>query len=221
MRIAYGLLAAAVLAAGPAMAADPGFYGGVGMGYSKINVNENKINNRLDGAFAGASLPWSVAKSDVDQNATPYMFTVGYRIMDYLAVEVAWLDMGTADYAGSITDGSVGVGKVRGSWDASGWPLSVLGIWPIDDMLEVWGRVGLFMGDVQLTARAFDGAGNPLARVKDSNSTNQFFGGVGVDANFYENWTARFEWQAMPSIGNDDTGSGNFNNLMLSILYRF
>jgi hypothetical protein len=36
-----------------------------------------------------------------------------------------------------------------------------------------------------------------------------------------ESWAARFEWQAMPSLGNDDTGSGNFNNLMFSILYKF
>ena len=42
-----------------------------------------------------------------------------------------------------------------------------------------------------------------------------------MNFNFLEKWTARAEWQALPSLGNDDTGSGNWNNIQASILYRF
>jgi opacity protein-like surface antigen len=219
MKLTTGLLAAAIaLATAPAFATDTGFYVGAGMGYSKISINETKIDNSIDATIA----PWFVDKSSVDQNATPYSFFVGYRLMPYLAAEVAYLDMGQASYTGTIAKAATtGTGKVKGTWSADGWPLSVLGIWPVNDTWEVFGRVGVFMGNVDLTAHAYDSAAAPLGRAHASDSSTEFFGGVGVDANFMESWAARFEWQAMPSIGNDDTGSGNFNNFMFSILYKF
>jgi OmpA-like transmembrane domain len=220
MKLTTGLLAAAIaLATAPAFATDTGFYVGAGMGYSKISINENKLDNNIDAALPA---PWFVDKSNVDQNATPYMFTFGYRLMPYLAAEVAYIDMGSASYKANATTPKGGNGIVKGTWSADGWPVSVLGIWPINDTWEVFGRVGAMFGSVDLKARAVDGAtSTQLAKLNASNNSNQFFGGVGVDANFMESWAARFEWQAMPSLGNDDTGSGNFNNLMFSILYKF
>lgn len=220
MKLTTGLLAAAIaLVATPAIAADSGVYVGVGMGYSKISINENKLDNNIDAALPA---PWFVAKSSTDQNATPYSFLVGYRLMDYLAFEVSYIDLGSTSYKGFATTPKGGNGVVKGTWSADGWPVSVLGIWPIDDTWEVFGRVGAFFGSVDLKARVVDTATDTrLAGYSASNNSNQFFGGAGVDAKFMDNWAARFEWQAMPSLGNNDTGSGNFNNFMVSILYKF
>ncbi len=44
---------------------------------------------------------------------------------------------------------------------------------------------------------------------------------MGTDFNFMDTWTARLEWQAMPSLGNDEVGDGNWNNFQFSILYNF
>lgn len=227
MRFTTGLLAAAIaLAATPAIAADTGFYAGAGMGYSKISINEGKLNNNID-ALADV-FGWSLTKGSVDQNATPYQFVFGYKLMPYLAFEVSWIDMGSADYRGYISqDVGTGEGSVKGTWEASGWPVSVLGIWPVNDTWSVFGRAGVFMGDVKFSGKALDSSGNTICIGADcfkgstKESSTEFFGGVGVDANFMESWVARFEWQAMPSLGNDDTGSGNFNNFMVSILYKF
>ncbi len=227
MRLTIGLLATAIaFAAGPTLAADTGFYVGAGMGYSKISINEGKLNHHLD-SFA-EEFGWALTKGTVDQNATPYQFTFGYRLMPYLAAEVAWIDMGSADYRGYIDEiAGPGSGSVKGTWEASGWPLTVLGIWPINDMWEVFGRVGVFVGDVKFSGKALDSNGDLVCLGSDcfkgsnKDSSTEFIGGVGVDAKFMDNWAARFEWQAMPSLGNDDTGSGNFNNLMFSILYKF
>ena len=131
----------------------------------------------------------------------------------------------------SVTDGALVdpvTGTVKGQWDAKGWPVSVLGIWPIDDSWSVFGRLGLFMGDVKATAKVVDASNGDLvcgvttcARQHASDNSTQFIGGVGTDFNFMDTWTARLEWQAMPSLGNDDTGSGNWNNIQFSILYNF
>jgi hypothetical protein len=227
MKFTTGLLAAAIaLAATPAFADDSGFYVGAGMGYSKISINEGKLNNNIDAA--ASDFGWSLTKGSVDQNATPYQFVFGYKLNPYIAFEVSYIDMGSADYRGYLTNAAgTAEGSVKGTWDASGWPISVLGIWPINDTWSLFGRAGVFMGDVTLNAKGLDSSGNTICAGSNclkgnvDDSSTEFFGGVGVDANFMESWVARFEWQAMPSIGNDDTGSGNFNNLMFSILYKF
>ena len=219
MKLKTALFASLVLAAGTATAADDGFYLGAGVGYGQMNINSSKIDNILDSALIGTG--YQVTGSNVDDGASPWSATVGYRFMKYFAVELSYIDLGNADYTGTVSDGLDTAGRVKAQWESQGWPVSVLGIWPINDQWEVFGRVGLFMGDVKLTAKAVDGLGDTLIRGSTSNNSNEFIGGAGVNFNFLEKWTARAEWQALPSLGNDDTGSGNWNNIQASILYRF
>ena len=219
MKLKTAVFATLVLAAGTAAAADDGFYVGAGVGYGKINVNSRKIDNIVDSALLDTG--YELTKSNVGQGATPYSLTVGYRFMKYLAVELSYIDLGNADYTGVISDGLDTAGRVKAKWEANGWPVSVLGIYPIDESWEVFGRVGLFMGDVKLTLKGQDGVGDTLVRGSNSANSNEFLGGVGVNYNFMDTWTARVEWQALPSLGNNKTGDGNWNNIQASILYRF
>ncbi len=232
MKTKIALIAAMTLAAGSAVAADSGFYVGAGIGYGKINVNENKLTNNING-FVNPY--YDVSKSSVSQGSAPYSLTVGYKWMKYFATEISYIDLGNANYratldcvalecAGAATD----TGSAKVQWDAKGWPVSALGIWPIDDSWSVFGRLGVFIGDVKATAKLVDSANgdllcgpNTCARAHASDSSTQFIGGVGTDYNFMDTWTARLEWQAMPSLGNDDTGSGNWNNIQFSVLYNF
>jgi opacity protein-like surface antigen len=233
MKTKISLIAAMALVAGSAVAADSGFYAGAGIGYGKINVNANKIDNSIQNSFDSIGAPIDVVKSSVSQGSSPYSLTVGYKWMKYFATEISYIDLGNANYRSTIESGLLVeppfTGTVKGQWDAKGWPVSVLGIWPIDDSWSVFGRVGLFMGDVKLTAKAVDattgelicGPGGDCARGHTKDNSTQFIGGVGTDFNFMDTWTARLEWQAMPSLGNNDTGSGNWNNIQFSILYNF
>jgi opacity protein-like surface antigen len=227
MKSKIALFTALALVAGSAVAADSGFYAGAGIGYGKININSDKIDNNFNSFAAGTGL--EIRNSDVGQGATPYSLTVGYKFMKYFATEISYIDLGNADYTGKVYDTEFGenVGKIKGTWNAKGWPVSVLGIWPIDDAWSVFGRLGVFIGDVKLNAKAtyndgslvcFDGS---CAKGHESQSSTEFIGGVGTDFNFMDTWTARLEWQAMPSLGNDDVGDGNWNNFQFSILYNF
>lgn len=219
MRLRTALFTTLILAAGPAIAADPGgFYMGAGMGYSKISINENKLDRLIED---GLPAPWILQRSSTDQNATPYQLFAGYRFGEFLAVELAYINLGEVTYKANISNGTTGTGAVKGTWSNDGVPLSVLGIWPFSDQFEVFGRVGLYYGSTDLKVRAKDSGGQTIATTSADDSTTQFFGGVGVDWNFLENFTGRAEWQAMPSLGNDDTGSGNFNNFIFSLIYRF
>ncbi len=223
MKTKIALIAAMALVAGSAVAADSGFYAGAGIGYGKINVNSDKIDNNFNSFAFANELPLEINNSDVGQGATPYSLTVGYKWMKYFATEISYIDLGNADYTGKVynynTD--LNVGKIKGQWDAKGWPVSVLGIWPIDDAWSVFGRLGVFIGDVKLTAKATYDDGTLIVKGHESQSSTEFIGGVGTDFTFMDSWTARLEWQAMPSLGNDEVGDGNWNNFQFSILYNF
>lgn len=229
MKTKIALIAAMALVAGSAVAADSGFYAGAGIGYGKINVNSQKIDNNFDSFAFDNELPLEIRNSDVGQGATPYSLTVGYKWMPYFATEISYIDLGNADYTGKVYnyDTDLDVGKIKGQWNAKGWPVSVLGIWPIDDAWSVFGRLGVFIGDVKLNAKAQYTGGelvcgfDSCAKGHESQSSTEFIGGVGTDFNFMDTWTARLEWQAMPSLGNSKVGDGNWNNIQFSILYNF
>ena len=42
-----------------------------------------------------------------------------------------------------------------------------------------------------------------------------------MNCNFMDVWTARAEWQGMPSVGNNQTGSTSWNQIAFSVLYKF
>ena len=233
MKTKIALIAAMALVAGSAVAADSGFYAGAGIGYGKININSDKIDNNFNSFAESYGSDLVINNSNVGQGATPYSLTVGYKFMKYFATEISYIDLGNADYTGKVYSPELdqNVGKIKGQWDAKGWPVSVLGIWPIDDSWSVFGRLGVFIGDVKLTAKAVNDDGSLVcfdvadssscARGHESQSSTEFIGGVGTDYNFMDTWTARLEWQAMPSLGNDEVGDGNWNNIQFSILYNF
>jgi OOP family OmpA-OmpF porin len=219
MKLRTGLIAALVLLAGPAIAQDNnGFYMGAGMGYSKININEDKLDRLISD---GLPAPWVITQSKVDQNATPYQIFAGFRFLNYFAVELAYMNLGEATYKANASNGTTGDGAVKGTWSNDGVPLSFLGILPLGDRFDIFGRVGVYYGSTDLKVRLKDFTGTTIATTNVDDNTTQFFGGVGADWNFPGNFTGRAEWQAMPSIGNDDVGSGNFNNFIFSLIYRF
>ena len=141
--------------------------------------------------------------------------------MEYFARELAYLNVGEATYRAEIASGTTGSGAIKGTWSNDGWPLTFLGIWPVSDQFDSFARVGVYYGSTDLQVRGKDGTGATIVTTSVDDDTTRFFGGVGADRNFTEAFTGRAEWQAMPSVGNDDTGSGNFNNFIFSLIYRF
>ncbi len=229
MKLTTLLIAAAALAAGSASADDRGFYAGAGVGWSQMSIPKSNATDAFIFAFNEVGYPlesWSVKTDKTDIMWSAF---AGYKFIKYVAVEAGYLDTGTASYTGKGTtlvfdteiDGYVEV-PVKGNidWHATGWQASVLGIWPIDENWEIFGRVGGFYGDVKADLRvSADGA---VGKAHTSGSSTEFLYGVGVDATFLENWAARFEWLAIPSLGSSDTGgSGDWNGLQFSLLYEF
>lgn len=233
MKSKIALVTALALVAGSAVAAeDSGFYVGAGLGIGKINVASSKITNALNSEFAVLEAPLYVTNDNVDQNTAPWDLMVGYKFMKYFAVELAYMDLGSADYTGKIRATDIIdepiVGKAKASMNADGWPLSVLGIWPVTDQFDVWGRVGAFFGNSDAKAKLTYADGSLVcddyacAKGRGSASSTEFVGGVGADYHFTDEWSARGEWLTIPNLEFGDSSlEGNVNTFMFSVLYTF
>ncbi len=228
MKLMHAAVAAIALVASPAYAADDGFYAGAGVGVGQASIPKSKATDSFIYAFDYLGLPLETWSARTDESAVMWSAFAGYRFIKYLAVEAGYLDTGTASYKGTgstlvfdpdINDYVAVAVNGKIDWHATGWPVSALGIWPIGDSWEVFGRVGAFIGDVKADLRvSSDGA---IGKDHTSGNSTEFLYGVGVDARFSTNWAARFEWLAIPSLGSSDTGSGDWNGLQFSLLYRF
>jgi OOP family OmpA-OmpF porin len=226
MRIITGFLAALALTSGTAMAADPGLYTGVSVGTGSFAINTTKATNVFEDGFANVGINLDTTSVNKSSDATTWGLFAGYRLNDWLAAEITYLDLSGAEYRGNGTarygtNTAVVPVTTKGDWSAAGWPLSVLGIWPIDDTWEIFGRVGVFIGDVDLKYSVRNDLTGERVSRSTSQSSTQFIGGAGGQVNFLDNWTGRLEWQGMPSIGNDKTGSTDWYQVAASIIYRF
>jgi OOP family OmpA-OmpF porin len=112
-------------------AADNGFYLGAGVGQSNVE--------------AGDDLP-DLGSVEFDADATAYKVIVGWRPLDWLAVEGNYIDLGSAD------DRVLGE-KIES--DIDGITLSALAFLPVGPV-DLFARVGVIDWDAELSAPEVD-----------------------------------------------------------------
>jgi OOP family OmpA-OmpF porin len=113
------------LAALPAGAADNGIYLGGSVGQGGV---------QFDQAIEGFDF-------DYDANSTAYKLIIGWRFLDWLAVEGDYVDLGSGD---DTVDGS------RFETDVSGVMASVVGFLPVGPV-DLFARVGGIAWDAEVT----------------------------------------------------------------------
>ena len=135
------------LTAAAAWGADNGIYIGAGAGQSQVEASEGVPD---------------LGSVEFDGDATAYKLILGWRPLNWLAVEGNYLDLGSAD------DDVLGT-EIES--DIDGLTLSVLGFLPIGPV-DLFARVGVINWDAELTAPEFD------VRAKDDGT--DFAYGVGA-----------------------------------------
>ena len=233
MRFALSLLAALAMATGSAVAADTGFYVGASVGQGSYDISKGEIDEFTEEVIElaveeeiGYIADWHNASSKLDDSDTVYSFFVGYRFIPYLAAEVAWLELGEAAYKSSgelyIFDPMdkwllLGEAEPKLTWSGSGAVLSALGIWPVSEQWELFGRVGVLFADTELKF-AIDGE----KIGSESESSTEFVWGLGVDFIFMDNFAARLEYQMIPDLGDKNTtGEADVDLITLGLIYKF
>lgn len=197
---------------------------GAEVGQSTLDVSKDDLDDLTLTAINQSGLFVTSASSSLDDSDTTYGVFVGYRFLPFLAAELAWFDMGTASYSGSgiVSDGLFSAQlDVDAEAEVSGPALSLLGIYPINDRWEVFGRAGVLFAETELSFSAsFPGLASESASV--STDTEELLWGAGIAYNFNSNVGVRVEYTQVLDVGDDDeTGEGDVDRIVLNLSYSF
>lgn len=184
-----GLAAAAFMLPASAQTRASSVYAGVSVGQSKVNIQCD---------LAGVTC---------DDTDTAFKLYAGYQLNNNFAAELGYADLGKATLTGPG-----GTDEIA----ATAWDLTALLGAPIGSSgLSVFGRLGLYVGDVKLSG--------PDHGTK-TNSGLTF--GLGGEFDFTRNLGVRAEWQryAKMKVRNDVNGvedDGDVDALTVGVVYRF
>lgn len=175
-----------------AQAAEPGLYGGAGIGNAGIEVEGNDPDLG------------DIDDRDFDGDDVGYKLLAGYRIAPYFGVEASWNDFGTPDDATEI--GNV---PIETEFETDGFDISAMGILPIGESFDLFAKAGYFIWDLEGTSSS----GGVVESVENDGEDLTY--GVGAQWN-PGSFGLRLEYQIYDVEGLDDVWF-----LSLGALLRF
>lgn len=223
------ILALAVLAAlstTPAVAEDRGFYWGFDLGQYEYNLDQNDIDTSLVDSLESEGFDVLSGSSETSEDGFTWGLTLGYQFFRYLAVEAAWVDLGSAEYKANVDVGDPSTDpptviplSTKITTDSAGATLSALGILPFASNWQVYGRAGVYFASNDLEVSA--SSGDFGVSGEDSDNTQEFYWGIGAGYTQAQ-WTLRLEWQQYMDVGDDSTtGESDISRITLGAIYRF
>jgi OOP family OmpA-OmpF porin len=215
---------AALCAAQPALAVDKtGFYVGGDIANANYDVDAGTFDSILSSGFEEAGFGILDADSELDDSDSSWGLFVGYRFMPYFAVEGGYLDLGTAGYqaTGVLDDGEFLYDTtISGDISSSGFQLSALGIWPIGESFEAYGRAGFYFADTDIDLN-IDVDGEDLSG-SESEGETEFLWGIGGAWNFSDAWAVRLEYSQVMDVGDEElTGEYDVDRWSLGVTWTF
>ena len=222
--VVVGLALAVTL---PIQAAEQGWYFGGGLGqvnYGSLTRESLVLGLLVDqqgsatiGEQIGTNASSAAGDSlDVDDSDVGWGATVGYRIFDYAAVELSYLDLGTLRAREGLTlpfDPPATL-ELKQAVRTNGAAISILGILPVSEHWDVFARAGLLMANQELTVSSGGSALIPSFHSSDENASNTALWGAGVQYN-WASWCVRLDFQRYSGMDLAD-----IDLLGLSVLYH-
>jgi OOP family OmpA-OmpF porin len=123
------------------------------------------------------------------------------------------MELGYHDF-GKATESAPGASA---EFKASAFELLAVGILPVTNEFSLYGKAGLYRGEVKATA-SVTGLGS--GSITETNIDLTF--GVGAQYNFTRQFGVRAEWQRYMSMGDNATiGEADVDTMSLGVIYRF
>lgn len=190
----HGIIAALALAAlataSGAHAQDntSGFYAGGGVGSFDVEIDDfDDVDETID---------------RYDSDDTAWKAFVGWRANPYLALELAYVNLGSPD--DEIAP------DTRLTVETDGFAPYVVGTLPIGDWFEVFGKAGYYFYDVEARLSS------PLGGTSESESNETFTWSAGLGINVFERVNVRLEYEQFDFDESDDASA-----LWLTGAWRF
>ena len=192
--------------------AESGYYAGFGLGYIDLGQDDNQIG----AAAVAAGVAGRV--TDLDDGGLSWKLFGGYQFNDFFSGEVAYSDLGDAEATFVATAPTAVTVNIQA--EVSAFSVSVVGMYPLNRDLGVFGRLGAAYWDVDGTAAAAVG-GATVTAAADEDGIDAVFG-LGAQYNFSEQIGLRVEWEHYNGIGDDASGTdGSANVFGGNMFYRF
>lgn len=205
-----------------------GWYAGIGAG--EVKTDEELVTNR-ESTITGV-VPNSISTRFDDKDSSWKAF-VGYRMSDWLALELNYADLGEHSTDTRFLGGDPPAdAQVIITRQVKGFGLDAVLSAPITQRFSVFGRVGAFRADLDATAQLggnveFTGGNGETFRTASQSETLARYG-AGLDFDFTPNLGMRLEWERYANVGkkfevgqSGTTGEADMDNLSLSVVYRF
>lgn len=172
-----------------------GWYGGVGFGQSKVDID--------------CDLDITCSADDTD---TGWKLYVGNQFSPSAAVEFGYVDFGEAKISG--TDSFFG--SASATVEASGFNVALVGFLPVGNTVNLLGKVGLFLWDVDASVSTSIGSGSA------SESGTDLMFGFGASFDIGKTAAVRIEWERFTDVGDEnETGQSDVDLLSASLVFRF
>jgi len=206
-----GLVGFAAVSGQAALAADSGWYGGIGIGQSKATIADERIGTQLQG--------WGLTMDSIDDDDrdTGYKLFGGNKFNQNFAIEGGYFNLGKFGFTANTTPPGTYTGRIK----LQGLNLDAVGILPVTERFSAFGRLGLIYTQAKDT---FTGTGLGVA-VADSNpnpkkSEGSYKYGVGLQYDFTRALGLRGEWERYRV--NDAVGNkGEIDMLLIGLVYTF
>jgi OmpA-OmpF porin, OOP family len=153
---------------------------------------------------AGNVIPDLITSGAIESDDQGFKIFGGYRFNSNFAMEITYIDLGEAKYAGSF----FGTPVVGGSLETTVANFSAVGILPLNQTFEFFGKVGFFAWE----QKARDTTGGVPFSGKDDGTDLSI--GLGASLNLTRNVALRLEWERFKAADDIDF-------LSLGVAFRF
>ncbi len=192
----------------PAVAADSGWYGGLGIGQSRAKIDDERITSGLLGSGLAVT---SISDDDRD---------IGYKVFGGLkfnrnfALEAGYFNLGKFGFTATTSP----AGTLTGNIKLSGFNLDALGILPLSDNFSAFGRIGVQYAQAK---DSFAGTGAvAVANPDPSKGAANYKAGLGLQYDFSDSVGLRTEWERYRI--NDAVGNrGDIDVLSVGLVIMF
>jgi OOP family OmpA-OmpF porin len=143
---------------------------------------------------SGNMIPDLITSGSVDGKDTGYKLFGGFQFNRHFAVELAYVDLGTAGYSGNF----FGAPVTGGSLETWGLNASAVGIVPLGASFDLFGKLGIFGWESKARDTT---AGVPFSGEADGGDLSF---GVGLAYHFTRNVGVRVEWERFKAVDDID-----------------
>nr|WP_279545439.1 outer membrane beta-barrel protein [Pseudoteredinibacter isoporae] len=190
-----------------AQADDSGFYGGVAIGSANGEYRVQGVEQEL----SDLGLTGSVKTRESDTAAKIF---AGYQIVDNLAVELAYIDLGRLTADTTVTFPFPG--EINTQTDVTGFNFSLIGGLNLSEAFRVNARVGIFSWETEFINQVNFPSSN--ARTARDYSGEDFSFGVGASYQLTDTLSVRLDWERLSA---EDLESRDFDLTTVGLEMRF